>query len=339
MVPPSGLPVTDPSQVGDARRLATEIARRVGFDQTDAGRVAIVVTEAATNLVKHGGGGRVVVRALAEDGVPAIDVLAVDAGRGMPNVDACLEDGYSTTGSPGTGLGAIARLSTLFDVYTRPGAGTVVFSRVAARTARATSSPRAVLEVGGVMLAHPGEEVCGDGWAVHRRREATTVVLVDGLGHGRPAAEAAAVAVETFERRPELGARPMVEALHSVLRPTRGAAVAVAAVDLDLCRVTFCGIGNIAGVILGGPAPRRLVSHNGIAGHNLTRVQEFEYEWPAGGMLVLNSDGLVTDWSLDRYPGIMRHRPAVIAAVLARDFARGRDDVTVVAARERRRAP
>ena len=49
-----------------------------------------------------------------------LDVLALDRGPGMSDVDRCLADGYSTAGSPGTGLGAIGRLADQFDIYSSP---------------------------------------------------------------------------------------------------------------------------------------------------------------------------------------------------------------------------
>jgi hypothetical protein len=66
-------------------------------------------------------------------------------------------------------------------------------------------------------------------------------------------------------------------------------------------------------------------------------VQTFTYPWPAGALLVLASDGISTHWSLDAYPGLRHRDPVLVASVLYRDFVRGRDDATVVVARERRR--
>jgi hypothetical protein len=93
-------------------------------------------------------------------------------------------------------------------------------------------------------------------------------------------------------------------------------------------------LGNIAGAIVKPDgATHRLVTHPGIAGHTMRRLQEFTYEWPTGSVLILHSDGLGTQWSLQRYAGLLLRRPDVIAGVLYRDFRRPHDDVTVVAAR------
>jgi hypothetical protein len=77
-----------------------------------------------------------------------------------------------------------------------------------------------------------------------------------------------------------------------------------------------------------------MVSHNGIVGSNMRKVQEFTQAWQPGSLLVLCSDGLNTRWDLNRYPGLADRHPSVIAALLYRDFARRRDDVTVLVLRE-----
>ena len=120
------LPITELSQVGEARRVATHIAQRIGLTKTETGKVALIVSEAATNLVKYAREGQVLLRAFAGTSSPGVELLALDKGPGMSNVTQCLQDGYSTSGSPGTGLGAMARLSTLFDLYSVSGGGTAL---------------------------------------------------------------------------------------------------------------------------------------------------------------------------------------------------------------------
>jgi len=329
------LPVTESSQVGEARRLATGLAQGLGFNETEAGKVAILVSEAARNLAKHATGGELLLRALERDGVTGIEVLALDRGPGMANVAECLRDGYSTTGGPGTGLGAIARLSTLFDIHSLPEVGTALLARLWSRPL-----PRGLqshpLEIGAVCLPKPGEEVGGDGWAVDQRPGRGLILVADGLGHGSDAARASGEAATIFQKNPHLAPAAMIEAVHTALRHTRGAAVAVAEVDVLHRVVRFAGVGNIAGVILSSGGSRHTVSHYGTVGHEVRKIQEFTYPWPEGALLVIHSDGLASHWSLDPYPGLANRHPSLMAGVLYRDYSRRRDDVTVVAARATR---
>ena len=124
----------------------------------------------------------------------------------------------------------------------------------------------------------------------------------------------------------------MLHILHAALRGTRGAAAAVAEIDLDAGEVRFAGVGNIAATVLDGNRSRSLMSHNGTAGYEVYRIQELSCPWPPGGQLVMHSDGLTGRWDLARYPGLAGHDPSLVAGVLYRDLKRGRDDVTVLVA-------
>jgi anti-sigma regulatory factor (Ser/Thr protein kinase) len=327
------LPMVEASQVGDARRTAVGMARLLGFGEVEREKAGLVVTEAATNLVRHARGGELLLHPLADGDVGGLEVLALDRGPGMANVAACLRDGFSSTGTSGTGLGAIARLSSCFDIHSAVGAGTAVLARLWARPLpRRPILDR--LQVGAVSVPKANEEECGDAWAVHEQAERAALLVADGLGHGPAAARAAREAVRVFHEQAGRGPTEIIQAAHGPLRSTRGAAAAVAEIDLIRGHLRYAGVGNIAGTVLAAGKSQSLVSHNGTVGHEMRRVQEFTYPWPPDALLVLHSDGLTTQWRLDRYPGLVARHPSLIAGVLYRDYCRGRDDVTVVVARQ-----
>ena len=323
--------VAEESQVGEARRRVVRLAQALDFDETTSGRLAILATEVSTNLVRHAHGGHLLVSWLGDDRARAIELLAIDKGPGMKSVREALRDGHSTTGTPGTGLGAMSRVADVFDLHSAPGVGTAVLARV--WSSRPASAPPARLDVGGVSIPIAGEDACGDGWAFEYAAGLTRILVVDGLGHGPDAAKVAREAVSIFRTA---GGSPaeLVGRLHAGLRPTRGGAVAVAEVDPARGLLRFAGVGNIAGVVQADAGSRHLVSHSGIVGHEVRRIDEFSYPWPASALLVLHSDGVATHWDLARYAGLVRCDPALVAAVLYRDFARARDDATVVVARQ-----
>jgi anti-sigma regulatory factor (Ser/Thr protein kinase) len=326
--------VSDASQVGEVRRAATRAADAAGLDETRRGEVAIVATELANNLVRYGRDGRVLLQVISTAGGVHVEIIALDAGPGMQNVQRCLQDGFSTGGTPGTGLGAVRRLSTEFDIYSAPGSGTVVLSRVAARppAAAAGPRPRASFQWAALSLPAPNESVCGDAWRVVERDNEIAVMLADGLGHGPFAAEAAEHAARVFQEHPFAEPRTFIENAHRAISGTRGAAVAAASSSSSLPARTlrYAGVGNIAGTVLSAAAyGRGLVSHNGTVGAQVRKVQQLDYPWPDGSLLIMHSDGLQGRWGVEKYPGLLARHPAVIAAVLYRDFVRGRDDVTV----------
>lgn len=333
------LPVSDASHASEARRVVTTLAVSLGFDAADAARLGLVVTEAATNIVKHAGRGRLLARALSEAAdQPGIELLALDQGPGMADVERCRRDGYSTAGSPGTGLGAIARLSSSFEIYAAPGAGTALLIRILPRGAKLPGDTRP-LRVGGVRVPAPGETECGDDWSFAPAGSRALLMVVDGLGHGPDAALAAAAAVRVFRSSLELPAGRIVEAAQRVLVSTRGAAVSVAELALEQQQVHYSAIGNISGAIVWPGGSRNLVGQNGTAGGPFRQARTFSYPWHPGGALVMYSDGLTHQVSLERYPGLLARHPSLIAGVLYRDFNRGRDDATIVVAQEPKAAP
>lgn len=323
------LEIHEQSQIAEARRAVVAEANGAGLDEHRASDAAIVATELGTNLLKHGGGGVLLVQPGRRGGV---GLWSLDRGPGMANLARARQDGHSSAGSPGTGLGAISRLSDEMDVYSQPGHGTVVYARVAS-PGSAGAAGRGGFESDAVCVAVRGETVCGDAFAIDDGSRGCLVMIADGLGHGPLAGEASSAAVAVFRKNAGAELPDIITAIHDALRSTRGAAVAVALVHSHQGVVRYCGIGNISGVLLGG-STRRMVSQNGTAGLTCPRVTEFTYPWARGDTLVMHSDGLLTKWDLERYPGLIARHPAVIAGVLFRDLARGRDDATILVARE-----
>lgn len=321
--------ISDDSQVGSARRFATRVAADVELSETQAGQVAIIVTELGKNLMRHAQGGELLIRGLNGEAGHGVEVLSIDHGPGMEDPSRCLRDGVSSRSTPGTGLGAVQRMSSDFDLHSTQPNGTVIVSRVR----RSADVPLSRLELGTVCLPVHGETACGDAYGNAAYNGSEAICIADGTGHGPEAAAAADRAVATFRSFVAQGPRRVIEEAHTALRGTRGAAVAIAQINLAQGLVRFAGVGNIAASLASGGESRGLPSYGGIVGSNMRKSQEFDF--PAGGdnLLVMHSDGLGTRWSLDAYPGLRQRHPSVVAGVLYRDFARGRDDVTVVAAR------
>jgi anti-sigma regulatory factor (Ser/Thr protein kinase) len=321
--------VADPSQVAVARRAAAEIATERGFDKDQVGRVALVATEIATNLLKHATHGELIIERYDDVSGTGIELLGLDKGDGIADVARAMRDGFSTTGTPGNGLGVMRRQTDQFEVFSRAGTGTAVLARIAGTEVKAEGTAL----IGAVVAPYPGETACGDAWAFGLPGGKPTLLLVDGSGHGLLAQAAATVAVETFRARLRENLTVLVEDIHRALAPTRGAAVAVVQLDRALSLVRFVGVGNISAAIAIGSETRRMVSHNGTAGHIAPRIREFTYPFTGAGMILLHSDGLSNRWDLAQYPGLSMSHPSLLAGILYRDHRRGRDDASVVAMR------
>lgn len=331
------LVVDEQSQVGAARRAAVELAHANLVGAEAIARLALVVTEAATNIIRHAGHGLVILRALVGSDTPAIEVLALDNGPGITSVPRAMRDGFSTSGTPGHGLGAIQRLASVFEVYSHRDTGTALMARVGDEPRLATGAHRATSvddRVGLVCVPLRGETACGDAWRVVVGRQRLSVMLVDGLGHGPQAAIAAAAAVASFGSLASGSTEAALAAMHLALRGTRGAALSTVVIDEAGRTITFSGVGNVDGRVLSPDHGAHLSPQNGIVGHTMPTPRTTSSAWPAGGRLVMHSDGISARWHMDAYPGLLNAHPALLAGVLYRDFARETDDATVLVIRD-----
>jgi anti-sigma regulatory factor (Ser/Thr protein kinase) len=321
----------DSSQVGNARRQAMAMAGSLGFEDTRQGELGIIVTEAARNIATHADSGELILCPWSSNGMTGIDIFALDRGKGITNLDKALEDGYSTAGTAGQGMGAMQRLAGVFQIYSAASHGTALFARVFHEPAK----PHAAVKFceGAINLAVAGEPVCGDAWGSRHTPHRSIYIVADGLGHGPLAADAAQEALRVFHESSDRSPEHILKEIHGALAKTRGAAVSIAEVLYDKRSVNYAGAGNIAGVIWSKGKSRSMVSMNGTVGHSVGKFQSFSYPWESNSMLIMHSDGLATKWALDQYPGLAQRHPALIAAVLFRDFSRKRDDATIVVSR------
>lgn len=326
--------VSEASQAGEARRRATAFAEELQMSEAQQAEVALVTTEMATNLVKHAGREHILCQSLQKNSRTGMRVMSVDRGPGIAEISKALSDGPLASGSLGSGLGTIKRIPDSFDLYSVPGSGTVIQTEFwSPSSGEHLDMP---VQIGVVSEPIKGEEECGDGWSVRASKTGALIMVVDGLGHGILAADAAREAEQTVASTKESSLTAILNDIHGALKKTRGAAVALAKIDLERGLLTFAGVGNIAASVVENGRSRSMTSYNGTVGLQMERFQEFTYPWEKDSIFVMHSDGLGSRWELERYPGIWTKPPSVIAALLHRDFSRGRDDVTVLVAKTAR---
>jgi hypothetical protein len=119
----------DPSRVGEARRHAAQLAHDCGFDEVQAGRLALSSPSWAPTWSAM---RRKAAAAARAPGRREVEVISIDEGPGIADIDRSLGDGYSTGGTPGTGLGAVRRLAQRLRHAFGVPEGTVVVARVRA---------------------------------------------------------------------------------------------------------------------------------------------------------------------------------------------------------------
>lgn len=326
--------VEDASRVGEVRRVAVSLCERLGFNEFDTGRAALVAVEAATNLHKHATQGEIMLTPCSRSHPPCLEIAAVDRGPGMENIERNFVDGFSSAGTPGTGLGAITRQSDRCDVFSHVGSGTAIWASVCRRRRDEKPQPER-FDIGAVNIPIPGEVVSGDVWGAREEGSRQVILAADGLGHGPDAALASRVVVQNLHDFPFEGPAAFLRRCHESMHNTRGAAVAVAEIDPAAGELRFSGIGNVRCMVLGRPPVKGLASNNGTLGQTVRNVEEVSHAWEPGSLLVMATDGIVSGLDLLGIPRLASRSPGLVAAVLSLFFRRHTDDSLVLVARDR----
>jgi anti-sigma regulatory factor (Ser/Thr protein kinase) len=330
------LTVEDASAVVACRNAGLAMARRLQFPAARADSLALAVTEAASNLHKHARQGALLLAVNRDTDVPGIELVTIDSGPGLQDVSAAMQDGHSTSGTLGIGLGAIRRLADFCDLYSVPGHGTALVARFWPVPREHVPRGAAPRRCAGLIRPITGETECGDAYGVLRTDDTVTAVFCDGLGHGPLAAAAAAAALAAVLSEPptesatEWATEPaaLLERAHRRMSGTRGGAVAV--VQVSGQRARFAGLGNVAAFILSAGSRKSMLSVPGIAGYQARAFRQFEYEVPPGAAVILHSDGISSRWEVAAVPGVETKDPLLIAAVLLAEAGIHRDDAGVL---------
>ncbi|MEE1927952.1 SpoIIE family protein phosphatase [Streptomyces sp. TRM 70351] len=322
------------SAVALAAATARKLARRCDLPGALPEQAAVIASELASNLHKHAVDGVLYVQPLPLGG--GLEIMAADRGPGMPEPARCLTDGFSTTGSLGAGLGGVNRIATSFTLRTQAGTGTLACARITLPG----EDQAARQEVGVVCLPAVGEQHSGDACAVADTGSVRTAIVVDGLGHGPQASEAAQTAVRAFHRDPGQPLPDVLTIVHRALRHSRGAAVGLLRLTAGRSVAEYCGVGNVRALTVSAhEVHRRLTGRAGVVGLSLPPLSTHVVPLPPGTTCVLHSDGVDARWA--RSPGlfVLRLPPPLLATALVHRHRITRDDATVLTARPPQRLP
>ena len=189
-----------------------------------------------------------------------------------------------------------------------------------------------LIDVAVAARPHPNETVNGDATAVHWVAGVCRVAVIDGLGHGREAAHAAARAVDALDAHPNLVPAEAIRLCHTALVGTRGAAMSVARLDPVRRELIYAGVGNIEAHLWHPARRERQISYRGIVGSVLPTIRSFTLPLDADWTFILHSDGVSARIDPDVLTPRPPWEPQVLAdAILAR-YARASDDAIVVVA-------
>jgi anti-sigma regulatory factor (Ser/Thr protein kinase)/serine/threonine protein phosphatase PrpC len=337
--------IADEAQVGAARRAVHEYASRLGFTEKELAEIDIVVQELGTNAATYATQNSWLHYTTTIGRGAGLELFYWDAGPGIYNIDRAVRDGVSTSGSLGTGLGAIRRLMDQFDLYStvrttsklsltamrRTSHGTAVLARKWKANARPEVMEMA--RVGVWSRPHPGQQTNGDAYLIKTHGPLTLFAVIDGLGHGHGARQASDTAIDSLS---DWMGEPLEEvfmAVHGALRSTRGAVMGVAVVDGAREEMHFAGVGNVSVRTFNTPEHATPIPSNGTLGARMGRVRVWTQKWAEESILIMASDGLSETWDIRSYPTLLERNPQLMAGILMRDYSRPNDDATVLVAK------
>ena len=325
-------PISDRSFIAYAKREIHLSAAKARFDETRIAEIDIIVSEMCSNLVKHGNGGEMLMRITRyNDELDLLELLCVDSGQGFDDAAKVMRDGFSTTQTLGHGLGSIARLSDMFQIFSRGGWGTILYS--CKFSGRITDHLRQKIDIKAVCVPKLSETVCGDGYDVKSHGSNLQILFGDGLGHGQAAYDAIEEARAMFRATDEEDPSQMLRALHNALRKSRGMVCTIASLNMKQNEWSICGVGNIMTRVYNGITYKNHMPHNGVIGMNIPKVLNNSLvQAEKNQRLIMCSDGIRSGWDLSKYPSILRYDNAVIAATIYKDFSRKTDDTSVLIA-------
>ena len=325
--------VLDEASVSAVREEVRHAGARLGLSNTVVGALVNVASELGHNQLAHARRGSVVVRAIARDGVPGLEIVAADCGEGIADPVTALRGAPPATSRPGASLGvglaAVLELADEVDFDIRLHEGTCIWAR---KFAAAVPRRR---EVGIYGRPFPGELVSGDHGAFVREGDSLLVGIADGLGHGPQARAASTPAIDTLRERRNLSVDRVLEECHLNIAGTRGAVMAVARIPEPGETVETSCVGNVSAHLYGLDRSRRIMGPSFVLGSpgRIRKPSREDFSLSARDVVALFSDGLTTRTDLEGDLALLREHPIVIAQELVRRFGRDNDDVLVLVAR------
>ncbi|MFB3766141.1 MAG: anti-sigma regulatory factor [Methanotrichaceae archaeon] len=327
--------------VSIARNCAKNMARMIGFGPTASEEISLVVSELASNLIKHAEEGSITLLPLAENDYVGVQIESEDKGPGIENVEQAMADGFSTVGSLGFGLGTANRLMDEFTIASQcrqPDRGTHIICKrfVKKDKPKISSCP---LEFGIATRAHPMMNVNGDTFVIKQWGTSALIGVIDGVGHGQYALRAAQAARQYIETHYDQPLSSIFLGVGRACRATRGVVMSLARFDwtedLSAINLTFSGIGNVEMRVVGKQEPMKFLVRRGILGVNATNPIVTEHPWKPNYVMVLHSDGISAHWNWTDFPEIAQASAEVAARRLLQRLAREDDDATAIVVRGR----
>jgi anti-sigma regulatory factor (Ser/Thr protein kinase) len=325
--------VNDTVQAKTAAKAAEHLARELGFSDQEAHEIALATGELATNLVKHAKGGEIRLSPMQSGGITGVQIVSEDDGPGIPDVEAALGDGYSTSDSLGYGLGTVNRLMDGLEFCSRKKRGLRIMCQRWKRSQPSTLADQR-LEFGAATRSYRLMPDNGDAIVLCHWEGHALAGVIDGLGHGNLAHRAAQAARQYVEQHFEQPLDRIFQGTSRACRSTRGVVMGLARFQLASQTVVVAGLGNVEIRLIGCAVPFSPRLRRGVVGIGTAQLPvPTEHPWTRGCLLIMHSDGVRPHWTGEEIQALSDGNASIIARHLLDKHGRLEDDATAVVAR------
>ncbi len=173
------------------------------------------------------------------------------------------------------------------------------------------------------------EPYCGDQARYWETNGKTVLCMIDGLGHGRGAEQAAMAALDFVERHYYEPLLEVFAACDKAMHNTRGVAMGIAVADPATGTLTYAGIGNTRAMVVGRKTVR-LSSHYGILGAGYRTLKTEAVPLDPGDLVIMYTDGIGELIDLSNYDETLRADAGRLAETILQDWRRETDDAGVL---------
>lgn len=324
--------ITDPAGKILANSRLRAVSRRMGFNEAARGRIQTACSEMTSNQLKHASGVGLIQAWESRGRAKHLDLFALDYGPGIMDTTLAARDGYSTSGTLGKGIGGIRRMADMCEVYSIPESdarsatwhGTAVWARFTPETRLSNPADDDIRT--GCFLRAMGDDIHNGDWIHYTLFGYGKVswIHLDGLGHGRAAAEAVEMAGGIID--PGLPLNRTMELIDAALKGGRGAVGLAAEFDAEERVLRYCGVGDLRICHVKDATLKTLVLGRGILGHAHGTFKAHEVYIGDKQVVFSASDGIRAAWNKGDLPGLWRLHPQMIAFLLGNVMARENDD-------------
>ena len=333
----------------------------MGASAVDKSFIATIVSELASNIIKYATSGSIELRSYEWPGKVKIEVLAIDNGPGIANLNLAMQEHFSSGGTLGLGLSGVKRIADDFEIHSNVGHGTHVlalknikmdtsqqvlslatafYSSTSDRLAafRSTSMveppPTLNFEIGQRIRAYPGQSVSGDQVLALPLEEGYLLAIIDATGHGPEAYKMALMLLTAIKSIASRHLSEMMSQLYELSKGQRGAALGLAFFDTQKQTVHYAGIGNTSLIVFNDKTWQSKawqgVSRDGILGDRLPSFIEQSTTFKPGDMAIMFTDGLSGSLVTNKARTLCIHDANTIAFRLVHFLGKAYDDASCI---------